>query len=140
MNYGLSYEVEFSIAFYIQFLFVKISQKTNIEGNFQILKTKESCDKDICICPVQSCLTFNVCSSLAQLCFVDINLAKLTWVSIIPKVWSIFTDYQRQSLSKKAVEFLTNSKLKNNFLTTLYEAIILCEPKIDFEPYVMQLN
>lgn len=140
MNHGLNYEVEFSIAFYIQFLFVKISQKTNIEGNFQILNMKESCDKDIYICPVQNFLTFNVCSSLAQLCFVDVDLAKQTWISIIPRIWSIFNDYQRQTLSKKAVEFLTNSKLKNNFLTTLYEAIILCEPKIDFEPYVRQLN
>lgn len=86
--------------------------------------------------PEQNILTFNVCSSLAQLCFVDVNLAKQTWISIIPRIWSIFSDYQRQSLSKKAVEFLTNNKLKGSFLTTLYEAIILCEPKIDFKPYV----
>lgn len=82
-----------------------------------------------------------MCSSIAQLCFVDVNLAKSTWISILPDVWSLFNDEQRKSLSTKAVYFLTNSKLKNNFMTAFYEAIILCKPVINFEPYVFsQLN
>lgn len=36
----------------------------------------------------------------------------------------------------KAVQFLENSKLKNNFMTIFYDAIILCKPNIYFEPYV----
>lgn len=80
--------------------------------------------------------TLDMCSSLAQLCFVEENLAKNIWVSIIPSIWSLFNDNQRKLLSVKAIKFLTNSKLKNNFMTAFYEAIILCEPKIHFEPYV----
>lgn len=77
-----------------------------------------------------------MCSSLAQLCFVDENLAQNIWVSIVPSIWSLFNDNQRKLLSIKAIKFLTNNKLKNNFMTAFYEAIILCEPKINFEPYV----
>lgn len=76
-----------------------------------------------------------MCSSLAQLCFVDANLAKNIWISIIPGIWSLFNDNQRKLLSSKAVKFLENSKLKNNFKAAFYEAIIQCEPKINFEPY-----
>lgn len=134
----LSYELEFSIAFYIQFLFVKISKNTKIQGNFQLLKMKELCDLEIC--PIPSIFTIEVCSSLAQLCFVNVNLAKHIWVSIIPSVWNIFNDTTKNFLSARAVQFLTNNKLKNNFMTTMYEAIILCEPKVHFESYVKLFN
>jgi len=75
-----------------------------------------------------------MCSSLVQLCFVDVNLAKTLWISLLPNIWSLFSDIQRNSLSTKSVHFLTNSKLRNNFMTTFYEAVILCKPKINFEP------
>lgn len=80
-----------------------------------------------------------MCFSLTQLCFIDMNLAKHMWISLIPNIWSLFSIDQRNILSARAVHFLTNSKLKNAFMVAFYESIILCEPKINFEPLVMFL-
>lgn len=87
--------------------------------------------------PVRS--TYDMCSSLTQLCFIDINLAKHMWTTMIPEIWRLFSVDQRKILSAKAVHFLTNSKLKNSFMVAFYESIILCEPKINFEPLVLFL-
>lgn len=88
---------------------------------------------------MQSILTYDMCSSLAQLCFMDDNLAKNIWMSIIPRIWNFFSDNHKDLLSMKAIQFLANSKLKNNFMTVFYEAIVLCKPKINFEPYVFYI-
>lgn len=76
-----------------------------------------------------------MCSSLAQLCFIDINLAKNTWTSLLPSIWNIFSNNQKTLLTEKAVNFLVNSKLKNDLGAAFYESITLCHPKIKFEPY-----
>lgn len=89
---------------------------------------------------MRSILTFHMCSSLAQLCFINMNLAKNTWTSILPSVWSTFNDDQKNLLSERAVNFLINSKIKNNFMAVFYEAIVLCVPKINFEPYAILFN
>jgi len=81
-----------------------------------------------------------MCFSLAQLCFVDEDLAKTLWISLLPDVWSLFNDDQRNLLSARAIHFLANSKLRNNFMTVFYEAIILCKPNINFKPYVIYHN
>jgi len=77
-----------------------------------------------------------MCFSLAQLCFVDEDLAKNLWISLLPDVWSLFNDDQRNLLSAKAINFLAKSKLRNSFMTAFYEAVILCKPNINFKPYV----
>jgi len=81
-----------------------------------------------------------MCFSLAQLCFIDEDLAKYVWISLLPDIWSLFNDEQRQLLSARAINFLTKSKIRNNFMTAFYEAIILCKPNINFKPYVIHLD
>jgi len=81
-----------------------------------------------------------MCFSLAQLCFCDEDLAKHLWITLLPNVWSLFNDDQRNLLSTRAMHFLAKSKLRNNFMTAFYEAIILCKPHINFKPYVIYLN
>lgn len=58
---------------------------------------------------------------------------------MFPGIWSLFNDNQKSLLSTRAVKFLTDSKLNNNFMAAFYEAINLCRPKIYFEPYVICL-
>jgi len=75
-----------------------------------------------------------MCFSLAQLCFYDEDLAKYLWISLLPNVWSLFNDDQRNLLSTRAMNFLAKSELRNNFMTAFYEAIILCKPHLNFKP------
>jgi len=86
--------------------------------------------------PTQCITTFNMCLSLTQLCYVDTKLAKSIWVSMLPNIWGFFNNDQKLLLSARATQFLTTSKLKNNFMTAFYEAINLCQPKIYFNSYV----
>lgn len=75
-----------------------------------------------------------MCSSIVQLCFIDALLAKTVWISLIPDIWSLFNNNQRNLLSRKAVNFLTISKVKNSFMTAFYKAVTLCTPKINLNP------
>lgn len=40
MSGNISYELEFSLAFYVQLLFIQISKNTNIHGDFSLLCMK----------------------------------------------------------------------------------------------------
>ncbi|VVC36854.1 Hypothetical protein CINCED_3A003660 [Cinara cedri] len=146
MSDEFNYDLENALAFYIQLLFVKITRNTKLQGDFPILR-KLAITNETLVCsennnflelyPVNGVHTFDVCSSLAQLCFVNVNLAKIIWTSVLPSVWNMFNDEQKKLLTQKAVNFLVNSKLNKNSMAAFYEAIILCLPKIKFEPHQM---
>lgn len=85
---------------------------------------------------MQNIFTYDLCSSLVQLSFADLNLAKQLWLSVFPGIWNLLDDSQREILSSKAIKFLVNTKLKNSCMATFYEALILCQPKIVLTPYV----
>lgn len=78
--------------------------------------------------------TFDMCSSLAQLCYIDKNLARNMWISVLPRIWSFFNDVQKNVLSSRAIRFLKNCDLNNNCKTVFYEALAKCYPKIEFDP------
>ncbi|XP_029341770.1 transformation/transcription domain-associated protein isoform X2 [Acyrthosiphon pisum] len=145
MSNELSYNLDAPIAFYVQLLLIKISRNTKLRGDFPLLVIKNS-DKIGAISTtsnfpisyqVQNISAFDMCFSLAQLCFYDEDLAKYLWISLLPNVWSLFNDDQRNLLSTRAMNFLAKSKLRNNFMTVFYEAIILCKPHLNFKPYQM---
>lgn len=46
MSDELCYDLEFSLAFYVQLLLVKISKNKNLQGNFSMLYLKKICDTD----------------------------------------------------------------------------------------------
>ncbi|XP_050420275.1 transformation/transcription domain-associated protein-like [Adelges cooleyi] len=142
----MGHKIELSIAHYIQLLLVLLSKNTMLQGDFPILKKNKwgkyeklfsipnrlNWLKKISL--QQSIKTCDVCSSLAQLCFIDINLAKKIWVSLLPSIWSLFTEIQRKSLSRAAINFLETSHFKNDFMIIFYESFVLCEPDIHFRP------
>ncbi|XP_025202207.1 transcription-associated protein 1-like [Melanaphis sacchari] len=142
MSNELSYNLNASIAFYVQLLLIKISKNTKLQGDFPLLVINnvdvfsKPSNSSISY-PVRNISTFDICFSVAQLCFVDEDLAKNLWISLLPDVWSLFNDDQRNLLSARAINFLAKSKLRNNFMAAFYEAIILCKPNINFKPYQM---
>lgn len=46
MSDELCYDLEFSLAFYVQLLLVKISKNKYLQGNFPLLYPKKICDTD----------------------------------------------------------------------------------------------
>lgn len=46
MSDNLNYDLEYSLAFYVQLLFVKISKNINLQGNFRLLDEKKLCNFD----------------------------------------------------------------------------------------------
>lgn len=148
MSDEVCYNVDPSIAFHLQLLLTKLSKNTKLQGDFPLLVIKNSLvsgETDTISATssspisyqVQNISTFDMCFSLAQLCFYDEDLAKYLWISLFPEVWSLFDDVQRNLLTARAITFLTKSKMRNNFMTAFYEAIILCKPNINVKPYQM---
>lgn len=45
MSDELSYDLEFSLAFYVRLLFVNISKNTKLQGDFTLLDTKQLYDE-----------------------------------------------------------------------------------------------
>ncbi|XP_050530942.1 transcription-associated protein 1-like isoform X2 [Daktulosphaira vitifoliae] len=137
---------ELSAANYLQLLLVLTSKSSILQGNFSLLKINNSISfhstlkipdrlnwlKETTLETIQ---TYDICNSLSQLCFIDNNLAKKLWISIIPSIWKLFSNIQRKSLAHATINYLEISHHGNDFSTILYESFSLCEPKINFKPH-----
>ncbi|XP_044312545.1 transcription-associated protein 1 isoform X1 [Drosophila rhopaloa] len=79
----------------------------------------------------------------SQLCHIDTQLAQSVWLSIFPRIWSIFTEDQRYNITKELVPFLssgTNVNQKDCFpstLNTFVESLTKCTPSIYIPPNLL---
>lgn len=80
---------------------------------------------------------------VVQLCHIDITLAERVWIDLFPRIWSILSERQRTSLSGELLPFLVSGIHVNqkdvhpSAVSTLYEALSLCNPPIQVRPPVM---
>ncbi|XP_044571244.1 transcription-associated protein 1 isoform X4 [Drosophila ananassae] len=79
----------------------------------------------------------------SQLCHVDSQLAQSIWLSIFPRIWSIFTEDQRYNITKEIIPFLssgTNVNQKDcspSTLNTFVESLTKCVPPIYIPPNIL---
>ncbi|XP_070134948.1 transcription-associated protein 1 isoform X3 [Drosophila bipectinata] len=79
----------------------------------------------------------------SQLCHVDSQLAQSIWLSVFPRIWSIFTEDQRYNITKEIIPFLssgTNVNQKDcspSTLNTFVESLTKCVPPIYIPPNVL---
>ncbi|XP_026839331.1 transcription-associated protein 1 isoform X2 [Drosophila erecta] len=79
----------------------------------------------------------------SQLCHIDTQLAQSVWLSMFPRIWSIFTEDQRYNITKELVPFLssgTNVNQKDCYpstLNTFVESLTKCTPAIYIPPNLL---
>ncbi|EDW53889.1 GM11096 [Drosophila sechellia] len=79
----------------------------------------------------------------SQLCHIDTQLAQSIWLSMFPRIWSIFTEDQRCNITKELVPFLssgTNVNQKDCYpstLNTFVESLTKCAPPIYIPPNLL---
>ncbi|XP_037728552.1 transcription-associated protein 1 isoform X4 [Drosophila subpulchrella] len=79
----------------------------------------------------------------SQLCHIDTKLAQCIWISIFPRIWSIFTEDQKHNITKELIPFLssgTNVNQKDCFpstLNTFVESLTKCTPSIYIPPNLL---
>ncbi|XP_033155613.1 transcription-associated protein 1 isoform X1 [Drosophila mauritiana] len=79
----------------------------------------------------------------SQLCHIDTQLAQSVWLSMFPRIWSIFTEDQRCNITKELVPFLssgTNVNQKDCYpstLNTFVESLTKCAPPIYIPPNLL---
>ncbi|XP_070855285.1 transcription-associated protein 1 isoform X6 [Drosophila suzukii] len=79
----------------------------------------------------------------SQLCHIDTHLAQCIWISIFPRIWSIFTEDQKHNITKELIPFLssgTNVNQKDCFpstLNTFVESLTKCTPSIYIPPNLL---
>ncbi|KAH8256520.1 hypothetical protein KR032_001949, partial [Drosophila birchii] len=79
----------------------------------------------------------------SQLCHIDTQLAQSVWMSIFPRIWSIFSEDQRYNITKELIPFLssgTNVNQKDCFpstLNTFVESLTKCTPPIYIPPNLL---
>ena len=87
--------------------------------------------------------TKHILEAVSQLCHMDAHLAESVWLNMFPMLWSNFTNYEQESLSKEFIPFLSagtkiNTKDSNpTALNTFIEGISLCSPPIFIPPKLM---
>ncbi|XP_013100353.2 transcription-associated protein 1 [Stomoxys calcitrans] len=78
----------------------------------------------------------------SQLCHMDTSLAESVWLAIFPRIWSIFSTDQQQTIIKEVIPFLasgTNIIQKDcapSAINTFVEGLTQCNPKIYIPPNV----
>lgn len=76
----------------------------------------------------------------SQLCHMDTSLAENVWLSMFPKIWTLFTIEQQHTLAKELVPFLasgTNIIQRDctpSALNTFVESLTHCNPRIFIPP------
>lgn len=79
----------------------------------------------------------------SQLCHIDTQLAQSVWLSMFPRIWSIFTEDQRCNITKELIPFLssgTNVNQKDchpSTLNTFVESLTKCAPPIYIPPNLL---
>uniref|UniRef100_A0A6A7FXF6 Transformation/transcription domain-associated protein-like n=6 Tax=Hirondellea gigas TaxID=1518452 RepID=A0A6A7FXF6_9CRUS len=88
--------------------------------------------------------TTNFLAAAAQLCHMDTSLAEWMWRQLFPRIWSILTERQQQSLSKEIPSFLASGSNINqkechpSAIKTFVEALCLCQPSVPLKPALLK--
>ena len=75
-------------------------------------------------------------NATAQLCHMDISLAERLWLELFPRIWSILSDKQRESLAAEVIPFICSGShviqkdCQPSALNTFVEALSRCQPGI----------
>ena len=85
---------------------------------------------------VKELKTISFLNATSQLCHMDTGLAEKVWLELYPRLWSILSDKQRESLAAELVPFICSGShviqkdCHPSSLNTFIEAISRCQPGV----------
>ena len=88
--------------------------------------------------------TLDFLTAMSQLAHMDHSLAENVWLNFFPRVWSILSDAQRETLAKELVPFVCSGAhviqkdCQPSALNTFLEALSLCQPAVYIKPALLK--
>ena len=88
--------------------------------------------------------TLEFLTAMSQLAHMDHSLAENVWLNFFPRVWSILSDAQRETLAKELVPFVCSGAhviqkdCQPSALNTFLEALSLCQPAVYIKPALLK--
>eukprot|EP00094_Tigriopus_californicus_P003836 TCALIF_03692-PA protein Name:"Similar to TRRAP Transformation/transcription domain-associated protein (Homo sapiens)" AED:0.01 eAED:0.01 QI:3/1/1/1/1/1/3/160/3083 len=88
--------------------------------------------------------TIHFLNATAQLAHMDNGLAEYIWLNLLPRIWKILADRQRETLAAEVVTFICSGihvvqkDCQPSAMNTFYEALTLCQPTIGIKPAVLK--
>lgn len=88
--------------------------------------------------------TGDLLRSLTQLCHLNVDLAKTTWIDMFPRIWKVLNDQQMTLLGREVIPFLCSGAhvyqrdCNPSAVGAFMEAISRCQPQIHMRPILVK--
>lgn len=93
---------------------------------------------------VREIKTFHFLLATAQLCHMDTTLAERLWLDLFPRIWSMLSERQRNTLQNEIIPFICSGAheiqkdCQPSALNTFIESLSRCDPPISIRPSLMK--
>lgn len=88
--------------------------------------------------------TGDLLRSLTQLCHMSVELAKTTWIDMLPRIWKVLNDQQMTLLGREMIPFLCSGAhvfqrdCNPSAVGAFMEAVSRCQPPIQIRPIIIK--
>lgn len=88
--------------------------------------------------------TGDLLRSLSQLCHMNVELARKTWINMFPRIWKALNDQQMNLLGREIIPFLCSGahvyqrECNPSAVGTFMEAVACCQPPIQMRPILIK--